>query len=90
MPLIITGHARFEAQRRDIDLDLILSIVEKPQQKIPSIRNRTVFQSKYYDKIVDKDMLLRVIVEPAGAILKVVSVYKTSKIDKYWIKVGRE
>ena len=29
-------------------------------------------------------MLLRVIVEPAGDSLKVISVYKTSKIDKYW------
>jgi len=31
-------------------------------------------------------MLLRVIMEPAQEALKVISVYKTSKIEKYWIR----
>ncbi len=30
-------------------------------------------------------MLLRVIVESTGTALKVVSVYRTSKIEKYWV-----
>ena len=86
---IITDHARFEAQRRQIDLELMLSTVEDPQQKVPSKGNRVVLQSKYYDKINGKEMLLRVIVELAGDTLKVISVYKTSKIDKYWIREER-
>jgi hypothetical protein len=89
MATIIAEHARFEAQRRGIELRLVLSTVEHPQQKVPSKKNRLVFQSKYYDKIADKEMLLRVIVEPAGNALKVVSVYRTSKIDKYWIEEER-
>lgn len=84
MQLIITNHARFEAQRRGVDLESVLSTVENPQQKISSGKNRVILQSKHYDKIVNKEMLLRVIVEPAGDSLKVISVYKTSKIDKYW------
>lgn len=83
---LITEHASFEAQRRGIDLELVLSTVEHPQQKVPSIKNRFVLQNRYYDKITDKEMLLRVIVELAGSTLKVVSVYKTSKIGKYWIE----
>jgi hypothetical protein len=47
--IIITEHARFEAQRRGIELDLALSIVEPPQEKIPSKNNRLVFQSRYYE-----------------------------------------
>ena len=86
MAIIVTGHARLEAQRRGIELDLVLSIVEHPQQKVPSLKNRLVLQSKYHDKIIGKEMLLRVIVEPAGNDLKVVSVYRTSKINKYWIE----
>ena len=89
MKSIITDHARFEAQRRQIDLELMLSTVEDPQQKVPSKGNRVVLQSKYYDKINGKEMLLRVIVELAGDTLKVISVYKTSKIDKYWIREER-
>jgi LysM repeat protein len=84
MKIIITNHARFEAQRRQIDLELAQAIVENPGQKIPSQRARIVFQNRYYDKIENKEMLLRVIVAQSGDKLKVISVYKTSKIDKYW------
>lgn len=83
---IITSHANFEAQRRNINLELILSTIECPQQKVVSRKNRSLFQSKYYDKILNKEMLLRAIVELAGEDLKVISVYKTSKIDRYWVK----
>lgn len=86
MELIITDHARFEAQRRHIDLEIVLSIIRGPQQKIPSRKGRAIFQSKYYDNIENKEMLLRAIVEQTGDVIKVVSIYKTSKIDKYWTK----
>ncbi len=86
MGTMITEHAHFEAQRRDIDLELVLSITEHPQEKIPSKKNRFVYQSKYYDKITEKEMLLRVIVESIESTLKVISVFKISKIEKYWIE----
>lgn len=55
MPIpTITEHAWFEAQRRDIDLEIILSTIEKPQQKLPAKKNRVIFQNKYYDKIINK------------------------------------
>ena len=85
MEVIITEHARFEAQRRQIDLELLQAIIENPEQKVPSKRARTVFQSKYYDKIENKEMLLRAIVTQTGDTIKVISLYKTSKVDKYWI-----
>ncbi len=89
MGSVITDHARFEAQRRNIDLHFVESIIESPQQKVSSRRNRIVFQSKVYDKILGKEMLMRVIVEQSGDILKVISIYKTSKIGRYWVKGGR-
>jgi hypothetical protein len=82
--IIITEHARFEAQRRGIDLELVRSIVEHPQQIIPAKKNRLVLQSKYHDKLEEKEMLLRVIIEPVENSQKVISVYRTSKMDKYW------
>jgi hypothetical protein len=65
------------------------SIIEHPQEQIPSKNNRLVLQSRYNDKIADKEMLLRVIVEPDGSTVKVISVYRTSKIDKYWTGGGK-
>lgn len=88
MEFVITDHARFEAQRRNIDLHFVKSIIENPQQKVSSRRNRLVFQSKFYDKILGKEMLMRVIVEQSGDILRVISIYKTSKIGRYWMKGG--
>jgi hypothetical protein len=34
-------------------------------------------------------MLLRVIVEPLEDTLRVISIYKTSKIEKYWVREER-
>jgi hypothetical protein len=88
--IVITEHARLEALRRGIELDLMLSIIERPQETVLAKKNRLVLQSKYYDKIAGKEMLLRVIVESEESTVKVISVYRTSKIDKYWIGGGAE
>jgi len=83
--IIVTEHAKFEAKRRQIDLELILSTAKNPQQEIPGKKNRVIRQSKYYDKINGREMLLRVIVEQAKDALKIISVYRTTKIEKYWM-----
>ena len=41
-------------------------------------------QNKYYDKDEGKDMLLRIIGSEKGDVFEVITVYKTSKIEKYW------
>ena len=53
-----------------------------------SKKGRIIAQSKYYDKIEGKEMLLRVVAIESATHCKVVTVYKTSRIDKYWIKGG--
>lgn len=84
MDIVITNHAKFEAQRRQVDLELVSDTARNPQQKVPSQKNRIICQRKYYDKIGGKEMLLRVITEQSGTMIKVISVYRTSKVDKYW------
>jgi hypothetical protein len=68
---------------------MVSSTIANPQQTVASKRSRVIFQSKCHDRIENKEMLLRVIVEPEGGVLKVISVYRTSKIDKYWIREVR-
>ncbi len=84
--IIITGHARFEAKRRQIATDLILSVVAAPQQQLPAAKGRTILQSRYHDPVQGKEMLLRVIVKKSETTDLVITVYKTSKIDKYWME----
>jgi len=88
MKALITDRARFEAERRNITEELIKSVVENPQQKLSARKGRVVFQNRYYDEVEEKEMLLRVIGIKVGEAFKVVTVYKTSKIDKYWMKGG--
>ncbi|MBI5599058.1 MAG: DUF4258 domain-containing protein [Deltaproteobacteria bacterium] len=88
MKIIFTEHAKFEALRRGIAEDLIISVIERPQQRLMSKKGRIIAQSKYYDKIEGKEMLLRVVVIESAGNYKVITVYKTSRSDKYWIKGG--
>lgn len=86
MRVTITGHAKFEADRRNIPEELIRSVVERPQQKLPSKKGRIIIQNKYHDEFEGKEMLLRIVGLEENEEFNVITVYKTSKIDKYWIK----
>jgi len=86
--IIITEHAKFEASRRNIPEELIRSVIENPQQKLPSQKGRVIVQSKYNDEEEDKEMILRVIGVASAEDFKVITVYKTSKINKYWKEGG--
>ncbi len=41
-------------------------------------------QGIYYDNIEKKDMSIRIIGEEMKNALNIITVYKTSKIEKYW------
>jgi len=45
-------------------------------------------QNRYHDPLENKEMLLRVIGIEELDEFKVLTVYKTSKISKYWIEGG--
>ena len=88
MEVVIKGHAGFEAERRDISEELIKFVVKNPQQKLPSKKGRVIVQNKYYDEVEKKEMLIRIIGRETSEKFNVVTVYKTSKISKYWIEGG--
>ncbi|MBD0264301.1 MAG: DUF4258 domain-containing protein [Tolypothrix sp. Co-bin9] len=78
----LSRHAQTEMERRKISVDLVESVLDNPQQIISEKEGRKAYQSKF--DVSGRVFLLRVIVvdniEPAV----VITVYKTSKIDKYW------
>ena len=85
MKIVIKEHASFVAERREISEELIKSVVQNPQQKIPSKKGRIIVQNKYYDKMENKEMLIRVIGTETSEKFDVITAYKTSKVSKYWI-----
>ena len=77
----ISEHAREEAERRGISLDVLESVLESPEQIVDTHSNRQAFQSRV--EIDGKRYLVRAIVEKDDPPL-VITVYRTSKIEKYW------
>lgn len=76
-------HALSEMKQRNIPRELVESVLANPEQIIPELHGRRVYQSKV-DFCNDKLFLLRVVVTDNIEPAIVVTVYRTSKISKYW------
>jgi len=79
----ISEHALEEMKRRELSKDLVDSILKDPQQIVDVYGNRKAFQS-VVNLGTGKGYLVRVIVNDTVEPSKIVTVYKTSKIEKYW------
>jgi hypothetical protein len=86
MEIIISDHARFEIVRRRLSEEFVISVTKSPEQIVKSKGEREIRQSKYYEKGIGKNCLLRVVCETKHGQLFVVTAYLTSKIDKYWVE----
>jgi hypothetical protein len=75
-------HAQTEMERRKISVDLVEFVLDNPQQVISEKEGRKAYQSKI--DVGGRAFLLRVIVVDDVEPAVVITVYKTSKIDKYW------
>ena len=70
-------------QRRAIPLALLDSVLQHPQQVVPERGGRIAYQSQL-DFGGGRIFLLRAIVDQTVDPPIVVTVYRTSKIGKYW------
>ena len=81
----LSNHAGEELPRRNIPRDLLDSVLDNPQQIVPERGGKKAYQSQL-DFGGGKMFLLRAIVDDSTDPAVVVTVYRTSKIDKYWRK----
>lgn len=83
MTFQLSHHARAEIVRRAIPLSLLDSVLQHPQQVVPERAGRKAYQSQlnFGDGRI---FLLRAIVDDSVDPAIVVTVYRTSKIGKYW------
>jgi hypothetical protein len=82
---IITDHAYFEMQRRGISKKIIQSILTNPDQIVEIRQGRSVYQSKVQFDASYSMYLIRVFIDIDREPPEVVTAYRTSKIEKYWI-----
>lgn len=78
----ISDHAKAECERRQIPLDVLQAVLEQPGQKVPAERQRAAYQSKV--QFGEKLYLVHAIVDEKENPAAVITVYRTSKIEKYW------
>ena len=63
---------------------IVRKLVREPEQVIPVRTGREIRQSKVYFTPENKGYLVRVVVDVNERLITVVTVYRTSKIEKYW------
>lgn len=81
---IFTDHALKEMARRAITQEDVKTVLAKPEQAEMVREGRAVYQSKLGMGEPLKIYLLRVFVDIHPKPPAVVTVYRTSKIEKYW------
>ena len=79
---IVTAHAVVEMSRRGIDDTTLQRVLAAPEQRDTVRPGRDVLQARA--TIGDKEYLVRVFVDTDRAPANVVTIYRTSKISKYW------
>ena len=81
---VLTDHARWEMQRRSITEAHVTAILTAPEQREEIRPGRCVCQSRLIFGEPPKVYLVRVFVDIDRDPPEVVSVYRTSKVQKYW------
>ena len=80
----LTDHARMEMVRRQISECEIIKVLAAPEQVEWVREGRAVYQSRVELGEPPKTYLLRVFVDVDREPPEVVTVYRTSKVWKYW------
>ena len=79
-----TDHALLEMARRQISQEDVKSVLANPEQTEIVREGRAVYQARREMGKPPKTYLLRVFIDIDRKPAYVVTVYQTSKIEKYW------
>jgi hypothetical protein len=80
----IAPHALHEMDLRGIDEGVVKQVLSDPGQREAVREGRDVLQSRI--EFLGREYIVRVFVDVDRRPAEVVTVYRTSKIDKYWRK----
>jgi hypothetical protein len=82
-PIRWSAHARKKAAKREVQENEVERTIARPDSIAPGQWRRQIFMRRYFDAILETEMLLRVVIEETDTELTVVTLYKTSKFAKY-------
>ena len=81
--IIWYSHAKERLIERGITAQIVLAALQDPDQVIPKGKIK-IIHKRYQDSLHRKEYLLRIFVEVVGVDWVIRTVYRTSKIAKYW------
>jgi hypothetical protein len=82
--IVLSEHAQAQAARRSVSQEVVLAVARAPEQRVSVRPGREIRQSRVAMPAGGTLYLLRVVVDAGPTEETVVTVYRTSKIDKYW------
>ncbi|MFH0794783.1 MAG: DUF4258 domain-containing protein [bacterium] len=82
-PVRWTAHAEKKALLREVDRAEVELTLESPDFIQPAEPPRSIYQRRFFDSVLEQEMLIRVVVEQVGNEKVIVTAYKTSKLAKY-------
>lgn len=80
----ISSHALSEMRRRAIAEETVRQVFLQPEQEMPVRPGRVIRQSRITMGEGGRVYLMRVFVDLDRDVPEVVTVYRTSKVEKYW------
>ena len=87
-PVRWSPHAIDNLADREIDREAAEKTLANPEFVVPGQLPRLVLMRRYFDPVLQQEMLLRMVVEDASIERIVITVYKTSQIAKYLKGLG--
>ena len=84
--IALSKHARDQAARRGLSEEVVLAVARAPEQRLVVRPGRELRQSRVAMPAGGTLYLVRVVVDAGPNDETVVTVYRTSKIEKYWSK----
>jgi len=82
-PVRWSRHALKNLTDREIDRTEAEKTLAEPEVVAPGQPPRQVLMRRYFDRLLQQDMLLRIVVEDTASERIVVTVYKTAQLSKY-------
>jgi hypothetical protein len=82
--VVLTEHGRSQASRRGLAEELVVEVASRPEQIIAVRPGREIRQSRMLCPSDGRTYLVRTVVDLGGWDIRVVTVYRTSRVARYW------
>lgn len=82
-PIRWSDYAFANLEEREIDRAEVDLTLQSREAVVPGGPAREVYMRRYLDRILEQEMLLRVVVEHAESETVVITAYKTSQLSRY-------